>query len=97
MKFYEFNQHEYYALIMAETLDHALVGYSMNVCELEEGENHPSIITKTEALDRYKKAYIENCDTEEEKVIDFYNQLDVYRYANTVKTFNVLLVDSMLL
>ncbi|MDM8310807.1 hypothetical protein QUW36_01925 [Clostridium cadaveris] len=83
MKFYEFNKHEYYALILALNEEEALKAYEEEIVgEIEEDEIEltPDIITEKQALKRYKKALIENCETEEEKEEDFYIFINSFKY-----------------
>lgn len=84
MKFYDFSDYEYYALIgVLETekypMDVAIKVYEENVGELEEYEKEiaPREITEEQALKIYKKSNIEGCKTEEEKVEEFKKQIDL--------------------
>lgn len=84
MKFYEFNNYEYYALIaVVESeeypMDIAIKAYTEEVADIEddEKESTPDERTEEEALERYKKANIEWCNTEAAKIIDFYEQIDL--------------------
>lgn len=62
MKFYEFNEFGYYALIGAETEDKAMEYYSETVSEIEDDEEGvPIEITKEEA----KAKLIKACSKEE--------------------------------
>lgn len=89
MKFYEFSkEYEYYALIAvigsekypmaiaidayAEEIEGGLEEYNENY-----EDSTPEEITEQEALERYKKANIEGCTTESEKVTEFYKQIDL--------------------
>lgn len=49
MKYFEFNQAEYYALIGAKDIDSAMDYYKETVSDLEESDGFPGEITKTEA------------------------------------------------
>lgn len=89
MKFYEFSkEYEYYALIAViesekYPMDIAIKAYAEEVeGGIEEyNENYedstPEEITELEAVERYKKANIEGCDTEAAKIINFYEQIDL--------------------
>ncbi|WP_160688351.1 hypothetical protein [Clostridium sp. C2-6-12] len=89
MKFYEFNkEYEYYALIAVVEneeypMDIAIKAYAE---EIEGGieeynesyeDSTPEEMTEQEALERYKKANIEGCLTEEDKLAEFYKQIDL--------------------
>lgn len=50
MKYFEFNQAEYYALIGAKDIDSAMDYYKETVSDLEESDGFPGEITKTEAM-----------------------------------------------
>lgn len=84
MKFYEFNNYEYYALIaVVESEEYpmniAIKAYIEEVADVEsdEKESTPDEITEEEALERYKKANIEGCNTEAAKIINFYEEIDL--------------------
>lgn len=84
MKFYEFNDYEYYALIAVieseeYPMDIAIKAYAEEVADIEDNEKEstPNEITEEEALEIYKKAKIEGCNTEAAKIIDFYEQIDL--------------------
>lgn len=100
MKFYEFNKFEYYALIMAETEEKAFEGYEEVVAEIEEREKElkPDIITKEQALQRYRDAEIKGCVTAEEKTNDF-NKSHKY-FADEIKEgyydYWIVLIDGFL-
>jgi hypothetical protein len=67
MKFYEFNDAEYYALIRANNEQEAVDFYYEMVTSKEENEElHPDVITKAEAKIRILKA-IEKEKPEEQK------------------------------
>lgn len=97
MKFYEFNDYEYYALIVAENLDNAILGYNEVVCDIYEKEKElePDVISIDKALDRYKKGIIKGCKTEEDKIKDFYKTIDYYKeyVLNSDGEYICLLVD----
>lgn len=107
MRFYDFSDYEYYALIgVLETekypMDVAIKVYEENVGELEEYEKEiaPREITEEQALKIYKKANIEGCETEKEKVEDFKKQIDLgnktcIRYGEN--RWVLLLIDGSLL
>ena len=84
MKFYDFSDYEYYALIGVserETfpMDVALEAYIEEVAEIDEEEKElkPTEISKEQALEIYKKAVIEGCETEEEKIEQFEKEIDL--------------------
>lgn len=84
MKFYEFNDYGYYALIgVDEKLEYpgdvAIKAYQEEVADIDEDEKDftPNEITKEQALEQYKHAEIEGCSTEEEKVREFEKQIDL--------------------
>lgn len=84
MKYYDFSDYEYYALIgVTESEEYpmntAMESYEENVGEFEgyEKEIAPKEITETQALEIYKKANIEGCITEADKAADFYKQIDL--------------------
>ena len=104
MGFYEFKKgYEYYALFVAKTEEKAIVGY---IDEIEGGtreeyeeqyENEePVEITKEEALERYKKANIDGCSTDEEKEKEFNKTLDDFKDCEN-EEYILLLIDGSLL
>ena len=101
MKFYEFNDFEYYALIVAEDVEKAKLGYKEVVADIYEEENElePNEITLDESLLRYKKGFIEGCETEEDKVKDCYQNISNFKkYINKgTEQYLVLLMDGSLL
>lgn len=101
MKFYEFNDYEYYALIVAEDSDKAKLGYEEFIVDIEDEEIYlePDVISIDEALDRYKCGKIEGCNTEEDKIKDFYKAIDYYKeyVLNGDGEYICLLVDSSLI
>ncbi|SHJ52975.1 hypothetical protein SAMN02745163_02076 [Clostridium cavendishii DSM 21758] len=101
MKFYEFNDFEYYALIIANDEENAMLGYEEIVADLEEDEKElsPDVIDYNEALERYKKGNIEGCETEEDKINDFNENVDNFsRYVSSWKEpWTVLLIDGSLI
>ncbi|APF21719.1 hypothetical protein [Clostridium butyricum] len=102
--FYEFNNYEYYALIAVDKNCRdpkgiAIEEYSKQVADIEEEEkeNTPDVVTGEHALERYKKSeHIEGCNTEEDKIEDFYYQISL---IDTIKynPYCILLVDGSLL
>lgn len=101
MKFYEFNNYEYYGLVIAEDEEKAKLGYEENIAEIyeEEKELEPNEISLEEALERYKKGMIEGCETVDEKIQDFYKTIDnfkEYGYKGT-EPYLVLLIDGNLI
>ena len=107
MKFYDFSDYEYYALIGVserETfpLDVALEAYIKEVAEIGEEEKGilPKEVSKEQALEIYKKAVIEGCETEEEKAKRFEkeivlnNKLSARYYDNR---YVLLLIDGSLI
>lgn len=84
MKFYDFSNYEYYALIGVSErekfpLDVALEAYIEEVAEIDEEEKGilPKEVSKEQALEIYKKATIEGCETEEEKAEQFEKEIDL--------------------
>lgn len=89
MKFYEFTgDYEYYALIaVVENEQYPMATAIKAYAEDIEGgmeeykENYddetPNEITEQEAIEKYKKVDIEGCTTEEDKIADFYKQIDL--------------------
>lgn len=89
MKFYEFEkEYEYYALIaVLESEQHPMDIAIKVYAELIEGgmeeynksyeDSNPEEITEEEAIERYIKANIEDCITEEDKLVEFYKQIDL--------------------
>lgn len=101
MKFFEFNNYEYYALILAKDEESAKLGYEELVAYIEEEEKnlHPSVISKEEALKKYIKGNIEGCETEKEKIKDFNNQIvNFEKYVSEgSEPYMVLLIDGSLM
>ena len=107
MKFYDFSDYEYYALIGVSErekfpMDVALEAYTEEVAEIDEEEKGilPKEVSKEQALEIYKKAVIEGCETEEEKIeqfekeIDLNNKLSIRYYDNR---YVLLLIDGSLI
>lgn len=79
MNFYEFNNYQYYALILAENEYIAKIAYMEEVASIyEDGSTKPDIIPYSEALDKYKKENIDDSRDEFEKVNDFNNQINYF-------------------
>ena len=106
MKFYDFSDYEYYALIGVSekekvSMDVALEAYMEEVADFEEGkELIPTEISKEQALEIYKKAVIEGCETEEEKAEQFEKEIDLgnklsIRFGDN--RYVLLLIDGSLL
>ena len=107
MKFYDFSNYEYYALIGVSErekfpMDVALEAYMEEVAEIDEEEKGilPKEVSKEQALKIYKKSVIEGCETEEEKAkrfekeIDLNNKLRIRYYDNR---YVLLLIDGNLI
>ena len=107
MKFYDFSDYEYYALIGVSErekfpIDIAIEAYIEEVAEIDEEEKElkPTEISKEQALKIYKKSVIEGCKTEEEKAkrfekeIDLNNKLSIRYYDNR---YVLLLIDGSLI
>lgn len=101
MKFYEFNDYEYYGLVIAEDEEKAKLGYEEIVAEIDEEEKEliPDVITLEEALERYKKGDIEYCESEEEKIEDFYRNITNFKeyVSKGTEKYLVLLIDGSLI
>lgn len=99
VNFYDFGEFEYYALVVAENMENAIKGYKEIVADIENEELVPRIITRKEALEKYKKGEIEDCETVQEKVQDFYKAVSEFRNPTTNGGYEylVLLMDSSLL
>lgn len=99
VNFYDFDGFEYYALVVAENQENAIKGYKEVVADIEDEELELRIITRKEALEKYKKGEIEGCETVQEKVQDFYKEVSEFRNPTTNggNEYLVLLMDSSLL
>lgn len=101
MKFFEFNDYEYYGLVVAEDEEKAKLGYEETVAEIyeEEKELSPNIITLEEALERYKNGIIEGCETEDEKIEDFHKSIASFKeyLSKGTEQYLVLLIDGSLI
>ena len=107
MKFYDFSDYEYYALIGVSErekfpMDVALEAYMEEVAEIDEEEKGilPKEVSKEQALEIYKKATIEGCETEEEKIEQFKKEIDLnnklsIRYGDN--RYVLLLIDGSLI
>lgn len=100
LKFFEFNDYDYYGLVVADDIEKAITGYDEVVSEIDEEEKHlvPDELTLDEALEKYKKGMIEGCETEEEKIEDFNQSINKYKelVEKGIEQYLVLLVDSSL-
>ncbi|HCL4447098.1 TPA: hypothetical protein N2D16_002703 [Clostridium botulinum] len=101
MKFYEFNDLGYYALILAKDDIEAVKGYEEVVADLDEEEKEltPDIITEKEALEKYKKGHIEGCYTNKEKEKDFYKAINNFKKfaEKSTEKYLILLIDGTLI
>lgn len=99
VNFYDFSEFEYYALVVAENIENAIKGYTEVVADIEDKELEPRIITRKEALEKYKKAKDEMCESEKEKVEEFYIALREFRNLaiNRKVEYLVMLIDGSLL
>ena len=107
MKFYDFSDYEYYALIGVSEreifpMEDTIEAYIKEVAEVDEEEKGilPKEVSKEQALEIYKKAVIEGCETEEEKIEQFEKEIDLnnklsIRYGDN--SYVLLLVDGSLL
>ena len=76
MKFYDFSDYEYYALIGVSERETFPMDVAIKAYE-EEKELTPTEISKENALEVYKKSNIEGCETEEEKAEQFEKEIDL--------------------
>ena len=107
MKFYDFSNYEYCALIGVSErekfpLDVALEAYMKEVAEIDEEEKGliPAEISKEKALEIYKKSVIGGCETEEEKAKQFEKEIDLNNKLSTRYYDNryvLLLIDGNLI
>lgn len=101
MKFFEFNNYEYYALIIALDKEKAKVGYEKEVAEIdaEERKLEPDEITLEEALKIYQQSTIEDCQTIDDKIEDFYANVSYFQeyISRGSEPYLVLLVDDSLI
>lgn len=99
MKFYEFNEYEYYALILAENEETAILGYEENVADIyeEEKDLSPNVVTFKHVLEVFKKSNIDGCNTEEEKVNELHSQIGEFMNGDkNVEKYLLLLIDGSL-
>lgn len=100
MKFYEFNDYEYYALILADDEENAMLGYQEVVADLseEEKELSPDVISTEEAMTKFIKGNIEGCETEEEKVKEFHKMTSNFKeyVSSGTEQYLIFLVDGSL-
>lgn len=101
MKFFEFNKYEYYALILASNEEYAKIGYKENIADIDEEEEsfRPNIITKEEALERFKNGAIEGCETKEDKIEDFNKLINNFNeyVSKGSEPYMVFLIDGSLI
>lgn len=71
MKFYEFNNFGYYALIGANTVEEALKEYENTISDICEEDGEPDLITEEKAKEKYCKYAGEDGETYEELGEDF--------------------------
>lgn len=64
MRFFEFNDFEYYALIGANTEEQAIEHYDEFICEVSEDDGTPTELTTEQA----KEKLIDACEYEVEKI-----------------------------
>ena len=100
MRFFEFNDYEYYALILAEDEESAKLGYEKEVADIEGKEKslHPNVVLIEEALERYIKATIEGCETKMEKIKDFHKQISNFEkyVSKSAEPYMIFLIDGSL-
>ena len=100
MKFYEFNEYEYYALIGADNEENAKLGYIEVVADIEDNEKEltPNTICKEDALKRYVKAEVEGCKTVEDNIEDFNKQINSFNDYDSKgsEPYMVFLIDGSL-
>lgn len=100
MNFYEFNDYEYYGLVLATDEESAKQGYVDIIANIEDDDlnSHPDIISQEEALERYKEGIIDGLNTVEEKIEDFNGIIDVFKKHSMgcKNTYYVLLMDRWL-
>ena len=101
MKFFEFNKYEYYALILASNEEYAKIGYKENIADIDEEEEsfRPNIITKEEALERFRNGAIEGCETKEDKIEDFNKLINNFNeyVSKGSEPYMVFLIDGSLI
>lgn len=89
MKFYEFKEFGYYALIGAKTEEEAIEYYNETVSEIEEEDGTPSQINKDEA----KIKLFNSTDNEEERM-KFIKEFDLC--TSTVEPYLILIDGSLI-
>ena len=102
VKFYAFNDYEYFALIAVDAEEKypmavAIEAYKEEVADIEDDEEEctPDEISLDEALEKYKKARIEGCNTEADKVSDFYKRIDLD--VEHEQDYEIMLIDGSLI
>lgn len=97
MKFYEFNDYEYYALIAVGDEEYpmsiAIEAYKEEVAEIEDNENDntPDEISRNEAYKKYKKACSDNYKNLSELIQAFQKSIDLEG-----QKYSLLLIDGSL-
>lgn len=94
IKFYDFSEFPYFAIIMAKDSEKALEGYIKIVFDPEDDyeiAQEPKVISKQEVFERYKKAEIDGCKTIEEKSIEFCK--NVNEFEKSIEPYELLLID----
>ncbi|MDV3426681.1 MAG: hypothetical protein LIR50_05760 [Bacillota bacterium] len=89
MKFYEFNNFEYYALVGANTVSEAKNCYNELVCELDEYCGEPEEITRGQA----KKKLEESCEDNAEKI----EMTKEFKHNENVEGSFIVLIDGCLI
>ncbi|EGD47107.1 hypothetical protein Cpap_1499 [Ruminiclostridium papyrosolvens DSM 2782] len=73
MKFFDFIDFPYYALICDETEEQAIKFYEEQVCDIEEGNGPPKELTLEEAKEKFLSCCTSEAD--KQKVLDEFNML----------------------
>lgn len=100
VKIYAFNDYDYFALIAVDggekyPMAVAIAAYNEEIAEYEdEKDNTPDEITLDDAIEIYKKAWIEGCSTEASKIIDFYERIDLD--TEHEQDYEIMLIDGSL-
>lgn len=89
MKFYEFNESGYYALIGATTEEVAIEYYGATVSDIEEEDGAPTEVTKAEAKEKLIKA----CSSNEEKA----ELVEEFNRCTTTTELYLILIDGSLI
>ncbi len=98
MKFYEFNDYEYYALIAVGEdgypMHEAINAYKEEIdCDIEdESDDTPDEITRHEAYKKFKKACINNYSNLSELIQAFQKSINL-----DDRKYSILLIDGSLL